>query len=95
MSESEKNTDWIRAITVSKVHSYYFRVSLYEFRSCNAVGDGTSLKACFKEDLEIGSWDFKMAVEIAKKLAIEKNIIYVPGISMGDSVDKVYKHIFK
>lgn len=66
----------------------YYRLSLYEF-------SGDLLVAYFKEDLEFGSWDYNFIYHEAQRQAKLRRINFIPNISMGDSIEKVFKHILK
>ena len=62
----------------------YYRLLLYEFT-------GDPLTAHFVKDLGVGFWMYILAVEAAFMKADALGITYVPHISMGDPIDKVFK----
>ena len=62
----------------------YHRLSLYEF-----VGDPPT--AHFVKDLHSGFWLYIDALNAAYIKADELGITFVPDISMGDPIDKVFK----
>lgn len=89
--------DIIQIITISRpnfdftsnertINCSYYRLSIFEFK-------GDPLKAQFKEDLNMGFWDYRLAKAEAQKQAKERNILFVPDISMGDSVEIVFKQV--
>lgn len=77
-------------------HGRYFCLSIYEFKNSGVVdNDNVFLTAVFKEDLDIGSWDYDQICECGRKVSAERGIPFIPGISMGNSIDKYFKHVFK
>lgn len=78
----------IRVVTISCPPAYlgrYYRLSLYEFK-------GDPLIAHFVEDLgDGGFWMYAIAVDAAFTKANDLGITFVPDISMGDSIEKVFK----
>lgn len=81
----------IKVVTVNSpahIGSSYFRLSLYEFKGDPPI-------AYFVKDLGSGSWEINFAYSNGRRLAKEMGINFIPGISMGDSIDKIFKHIFK
>lgn len=86
---NDKMTDSgnIKVVTLSRAdkrEANYYRLSLYEFK-------GNPLIAYFEKDLEQGFWFKSFAEKAAFNKAKELGIMYVPDISMGDSIDKVFK----
>jgi hypothetical protein len=56
------------------------------------VGDPPTAR--FVEDLGTGSYFYEGLVEIAKNRSKELNLLFIPGVSMGSSIDVVFKHLF-
>lgn len=86
--------DSTKVVTVScvcrdpptSVNHYYYRLSLYVF-----IGDPP--KAQFLKDLGFGFYDYHQAEEKAREEARFLHTLFIPGIEMMDSIEKVFKHI--
>ena len=83
--------DVIRVVTVSTSaiasKHYYYRLSLYGFK-------GDPPRSQFIEDLGNGFWDYGTAIKAGRKRAKELDCFFMEGITMGDSIEKLYKQIF-
>lgn len=85
-----KTQDSIKVVTEAFVKvrdgGPYWRVAIYEFR-------GDPLRANFSEDCNIGSKVKEWVASEAKRIAKERGIVYCPGVSLGDKVDKVFSYL--
>ena len=96
-SKSNFSESNVKVVTVTKISNNdnkgtdfynYYRAAIYEFR-------GDPLIAYFMEDLGIGSYHYFDICRRARTFAKDLDLLFVPGIEVMDSVDKVYRHALK